>query len=151
VRETAARHDIDVALGTLVEEPGGLRSAVREATGVSGTAVADEPVAPWRRHRVRERERVRQGLIPYAGTEALEAEAARHAGFTDRRRPRQAGSLAGQSGSHDGAPRAGLTGPSGAGRTVAAPSPAPAAALDCEPAPRVHSPSTAPGAHRNAC
>ncbi|MFI8892657.1 haloacid dehalogenase type II [Streptomyces paradoxus] len=74
-------------LGTMVDEPGGLRSAVREATGASGPTAADELVALWRRHCEREQERVRQGRRPYASTEVLDAEAARlvarHAGVTD--------------------------------------------------------------------
>ncbi|MFI2716155.1 haloacid dehalogenase type II [Streptomyces collinus] len=84
--------DIEVVvfdvLGTMVDEPGGLRSAVREATRVPDAAVADELVALWQRHCEREQERVRQGLRPYVSTEVLDAEAARRvadrAGVTDQ-------------------------------------------------------------------
>ncbi|MFF8395985.1 haloacid dehalogenase type II [Streptomyces sp. NPDC016172] len=73
--------DIEVVvfdvLGTMVDEPGGLRSAVQEATHLSDEAVADELVALWQRHREQEQERIRQGLRPYAGTEVVDAEAAR--------------------------------------------------------------------------
>ncbi|MFJ4239494.1 haloacid dehalogenase type II [Streptomyces iakyrus] len=87
----AAIRDIEVVvfdvLGTMVDEPGGLRSAVREATGRSGPTATDELVALWRRHCEQEQERVRQGQRPYASTEVLDAEAARlvawHAGVTD--------------------------------------------------------------------
>ncbi|AMW10108.1 HAD family hydrolase [Streptomyces qaidamensis] len=87
----AAIRDIEVVvfdvLGTMVDEPGGLRSAVREATGLSGRTATDELVALWRRHCEQEQERVRQGQRPYASTEVLDAEAARlvarHAGVTD--------------------------------------------------------------------
>ncbi|WP_078625567.1 HAD-IA family hydrolase [Streptomyces iakyrus] len=87
----AAIRDIEVVvfdvLGTMVDEPGGLRSAVREATGPSGPTATDELVALWRRHCEREQERVQQGQRPYASTEVLDAEAARlvarHAGVTD--------------------------------------------------------------------
>ncbi|MFB6845032.1 haloacid dehalogenase type II [Streptomyces sp. NPDC056373] len=84
-------HGIEVVvfdvLGTMVDEPGGLRSAVREATRLSGPAVVGELVALWQQHCEQEQERVRQGLRPYASTEVLDAEAARRvaerAGVTD--------------------------------------------------------------------
>ncbi len=83
--------DIDVVvfdvLGTLVDEPGGLRAAIREAAPASDDAAVDELLALWRRHGEQEQERVRQGLRPYAGTGVLDAEAARRvadeAGVTD--------------------------------------------------------------------
>ncbi|MFF7866716.1 haloacid dehalogenase type II [Streptomyces qaidamensis] len=86
----AALRDIEVVvfdvLGTMVDEPGGLRTAIREATGPSGPRATDELVALWRRHCEQEQERVRQGQRPYASTEVLDAEAARlvarHAGVT---------------------------------------------------------------------
>ncbi|MFJ4821455.1 haloacid dehalogenase type II [Streptomyces sp. NPDC088801] len=87
----AAIRDIEVVvfdvLGTMVDEPGGFRSAVREATGRSEATAPDELVALWRRYCEQEQERVRRGHRPYAGTEVLDAEAARlvarHAGVSD--------------------------------------------------------------------
>ncbi|MEW2806593.1 haloacid dehalogenase type II [Streptomyces massasporeus] len=74
-------------LGTMVDEPGGLRTAVQEATGLPDAAVADELVALWQQYCEQEQERVRQGSRTYARTEVLDAEAARlvadHAGVTD--------------------------------------------------------------------
>ncbi|WP_055699874.1 haloacid dehalogenase type II [Streptomyces silaceus] len=82
-------------LGTLVDEPRGLRAAIREAVPVpegtsgeeSGDAFVDELLAVWQRHVEREQQRIAQGERPYAGTEAIDAEAARRvadrAGLTD--------------------------------------------------------------------
>ncbi|MEU9223558.1 haloacid dehalogenase type II [Streptomyces massasporeus] len=64
-------------LGTMVDEPGGLRAAVQEATGLSDAAAADELVTLWQQHVEQEQERIRRGLRPYASTEVLDAEAAR--------------------------------------------------------------------------
>ncbi|MFD7243657.1 haloacid dehalogenase type II [Streptomyces massasporeus] len=74
-------------LGTMVDEPGGLRTAVQEATRLPDAVAADELVALWQRHCEQEQERIRRGLRPYASTEVLDAEAARlvadRAGVTD--------------------------------------------------------------------
>jgi 2-haloacid dehalogenase len=83
--------DIEVVvfdvLGTMVDETGGLRSAVQEATHRSDAAVTGELVALWQLHREQEQERIRRGLRRYAGSDILDAEAARRvarqAGVTD--------------------------------------------------------------------
>jgi 2-haloacid dehalogenase len=73
--------DIEVVvfdvLGTLVDEPRGLRAAIREAVPASDEAAVDHLLALWQQHGEAEQRRIRQGLRPYAGTEALDAEAAR--------------------------------------------------------------------------
>ncbi|MFF5841224.1 haloacid dehalogenase type II [Streptomyces massasporeus] len=73
-------------LGTMVDEPGGLRAAVQEAARLPDPAAADALVALWQ-HGEQEQERIRRGQRPYASSEALDAEAARlvadRAGVTD--------------------------------------------------------------------
>lgn len=73
--------DIEVVvfdvLGTLVDEPRGLRAAMREAVPASDEAAVDHLLALWQQHCEAEQRRIRQGLRPYVGTEALDAEAAR--------------------------------------------------------------------------
>ncbi|MFB4315254.1 haloacid dehalogenase type II [Actinomadura sp. 21ATH] len=81
-------HDIEAVvfdvLGTLVDEPGGLRTALREALP-SGSV--EELLAVWQRHVGREQHRIAQGDRPYAATDVIDAEAARAvadgAGLTD--------------------------------------------------------------------
>ncbi|MEU9574325.1 haloacid dehalogenase type II [Streptomyces massasporeus] len=74
-------------LGTMVDEPGGFRAAVQEATRLPDPAAADELVALWQQHGEQEPKRIRRGQRPYASTEVLDAEAARlvadRAGVTD--------------------------------------------------------------------
>ena len=92
-------HDIEVVvfdvLGTLVDEPGGLRAALREAMPTAAGAPDDAPddaavealLTIWQRHIEREQQRIAQGLRAYANTETIDAEAAGHvaghAGLTD--------------------------------------------------------------------
>jgi 2-haloacid dehalogenase len=84
--------DIEVVvldvLGTLVDEAGGLRAALREAVPTADGAHVDELLALWQRHIEREQERIGRGARPYVTTEVLDAEAAHrvadHAGLTDR-------------------------------------------------------------------
>ncbi|MBR8641300.1 haloacid dehalogenase type II [Streptomyces tuirus] len=64
-------------LGTLVDEPRGLRAAIREATPASDDAVVDELVTSWQQHGERQQQRIRQGARPYANTDILDSEAAR--------------------------------------------------------------------------
>ncbi|MEW2352356.1 haloacid dehalogenase type II [Spirillospora sp. NPDC029432] len=68
-------------LGTLVDEPGGLRTAIHEA--VPG----DDLLPVWQRHIEHEQQRIAQGDRPYANTDVIDAEAAQrvadHAGLTD--------------------------------------------------------------------
>lgn len=83
--------DIEVVvfdvLGTLVDEPSGLRAAIREAAPASEESSVDELLALWERHRDREQQRIGQGLRAYVNTEVIDAEAAQlvaeQAGFTD--------------------------------------------------------------------
>ncbi|WP_020419143.1 haloacid dehalogenase type II [Amycolatopsis sp. ATCC 39116] len=80
-------HDIEVVvfdvLGTLVDEPSGLRAAIREAVPAAG----DELLAVWQEHIETEQARIGRGERAYAGSEVLDAEAAQlvagRAGITD--------------------------------------------------------------------
>lgn len=83
--------DIEVVvfdvLGTLVDEPSGLRAAIREAVPSADDAAVDELLAVWQRHVEHEQRRIAQGDRAYAGTGTIDAEAARrvadHAGVTE--------------------------------------------------------------------
>lgn len=91
--------DIEVVvfdvLGTLVDEPGGLRTALRDAMPVPRDAQDDAPHAAavdalltvWQQHVEGEQQRIAQGKRAYANTETIDAEAAGHvadhAGLTD--------------------------------------------------------------------
>ncbi|MGC7102136.1 haloacid dehalogenase type II [Amycolatopsis lurida] len=74
-------HDIEVVvfdvLGTLVDEPGGLRAALPDG----------ELVALWQEHVETEQQRIADGLRPYANSEVIDREAAElvadRAGLTD--------------------------------------------------------------------
>ncbi|RCG24768.1 haloacid dehalogenase type II [Streptomyces diacarni] len=74
-------------LGTLVDEPSGLRAALRDAVPAADDAAADELLTLWRRRREREEQRIGQGDRTYANTEVIDAEAAQQAagraGLTD--------------------------------------------------------------------
>lgn len=75
----AGIRDIEVVvfdvLGTLVDEPGGLRVAIRDAVP-SGDDV-DELLALWQRHVALEQQRIAQGDRAYVNTEIIDREAAR--------------------------------------------------------------------------
>ncbi|HEY3686862.1 MAG TPA: haloacid dehalogenase type II [Streptosporangiaceae bacterium] len=83
--------DIEVVvfdiLGTLVDEPGGRRAAIREAIPGADDAAVGELLGLWDRHLDGEQRRIAQGDRPYADSEALDAEAAQRiaaqAGLTD--------------------------------------------------------------------
>lgn len=83
--------DIEVVvfdvLGTLVDEPGGLRAEIRAASPASADAVVDESLSLWQRHREREQRRIGQGRRVYVSTEVIDAEAAQlvadHAGLAE--------------------------------------------------------------------
>lgn len=83
--------DIEVVvfdvLGTLVDEPGGLRAAIREAAPASDDAAVDELLASWHRHLGVEQHRIEQGHRAYVNSEILDGEAAwqvaDHAGLAD--------------------------------------------------------------------
>jgi 2-haloacid dehalogenase len=70
--------DIDLVvfdvLGTLVDEPGGLRAGIAEIAP-PGTDV-DDLVAAWLGHVADQQRRMRDGHRPYAGSEAVDREAA---------------------------------------------------------------------------
>ncbi|KAA9159345.1 haloacid dehalogenase type II [Amycolatopsis acidicola] len=69
--------DIDVivfdVLGTLVDEPSGLRAAIREA---APEADQERLLALWQQHIATEQGRIAQGLREYASSEVIDAEAA---------------------------------------------------------------------------
>src|SRR3954451_21962638 len=64
-------------LGTLVDEPSGLRAGIREAGPGSDEAQVDELLALWQRYGEREQQRIGQGDRTYASTSVIDAEAAR--------------------------------------------------------------------------
>ncbi len=66
---------VDV-LGTLVDEPDGIRAAILEALPDADDTAADELVALWQRHVEVEQERIGHGERDYANTEVIDAEAA---------------------------------------------------------------------------
>jgi 2-haloacid dehalogenase len=98
-------HDIEVVvfdiLGTLVDEPSGLRAEIQHATaahpasdasatsGASGASVppVGELLSLWQRHRELAQQRIAEGHRAYADTETIDREAAQqvadHAGLTD--------------------------------------------------------------------
>lgn len=87
----AVIRDIEVVvfdvLGTLVDEPSGLRAGIREAVPASDEAQVDELLALWQRYGEREQQRIGQGNRAYANTSVIHAEAAQlvatRVGFTD--------------------------------------------------------------------
>ena len=86
-----AIRDIEVVvfdvLGTLVDEPSGLRAAIREAVPASDEAHVDELLALWQRYGEGQQQRIGRGDRAYANTSVIDAEAAQlvaaRAGFTD--------------------------------------------------------------------
>jgi 2-haloacid dehalogenase len=74
-------------LGTLVDEPGGLRAALREAVPAADDAYVDELLTLWQQHVKLEQHRIAQGHRAYANTGIIDAEAAQrvadHAGLAD--------------------------------------------------------------------
>ncbi|MEU0029167.1 haloacid dehalogenase type II [Streptomyces sp. NPDC006335] len=83
--------DIEVVvldvLGTLVDEPSGLRAGIREAVPTSDAGCVDELLALWQRHGERERQHIARGTRAYANTSVIDQEAAQlvadRAEFTD--------------------------------------------------------------------
>jgi 2-haloacid dehalogenase len=83
--------DIEVVvfdiLGTLVDEPGGRRAAIRDAVPGAGDAFVDELLDLWERHLDDEQRSMAQGRRAYADSAVLDAEAAQrvadHAGLAD--------------------------------------------------------------------
>ncbi|WP_035697468.1 HAD-IA family hydrolase, partial [Glycomyces tenuis] len=72
--------DIEVVvfdvLGTLVDEPGGLRAEIRDAVPASDDASVEELLTVWQRHVELEQRRIGQGRRAYVNTEVLDREAA---------------------------------------------------------------------------
>lgn len=74
-------------LGTLVDEPGGLRMAIRDAVRGSGDASVEDLFTAWQQHVEREQQRIAKGHRAYVNSEAIDREAALRvaelAGVTD--------------------------------------------------------------------
>lgn len=74
-------------LGTMVDEPGGLRAAIREAVPASDEATVDRLLALWQEHVEHEQRRIEKGSRAYANTGVIDREAAHRvadsAGLTD--------------------------------------------------------------------
>ncbi|MEU4888441.1 MULTISPECIES: haloacid dehalogenase type II [Streptomyces] len=74
-------------LGTMVDEPGGLRAALRDALPVSGGASVDQLLTMWQKHVADEVRRVGERKRGYANSEVIDREAAERvagrAGLTD--------------------------------------------------------------------
>ncbi|MFG2028836.1 haloacid dehalogenase type II [Streptomyces sp. NPDC048825] len=72
--------DIEVVvldvLGTMVDEPGGLRAAIREAVPASDDASADQLLTVWQEHVEHEQRRIEEQSRAYANTEIIDREAA---------------------------------------------------------------------------
>ncbi|MFG3253199.1 haloacid dehalogenase type II [Streptomyces sp. NPDC048172] len=74
-------------LGTMVDEPGGLRAAIRDAAPASDEDSLDELLAVWQDHVAHEQERIEKGERAYAESVTVDREAAHRvaerAGITD--------------------------------------------------------------------
>ncbi|MEU9519171.1 haloacid dehalogenase type II [Streptomyces sp. NPDC048224] len=74
-------------LGTMVDEPGGLRAALREAVPGADDISVDRWLTVWQEHVEHQMGRVNSGERPYADSGILDREAAErvaeHAGLTD--------------------------------------------------------------------
>ncbi|MEV0555624.1 haloacid dehalogenase type II [Streptomyces sp. NPDC050597] len=83
--------DIEVVvfdiLGTMVDEPGGLRAVIREAVPASDDASVDQLLTVWRNHVEREQQRIARESRTYVDAEVIDREAAQRvadrAGLTD--------------------------------------------------------------------
>lgn len=83
--------DIEVVvfdvLGTLVDEPSGLRAGIREAVPGADDAFVEELLTVWQRHRDLAQRRIAEGHRAYVNTEVIDGEAAQRvadrAGLTD--------------------------------------------------------------------
>ncbi|MFD9194420.1 haloacid dehalogenase type II [Streptomyces phaeochromogenes] len=74
-------------LGTMVDEPGGLRAAIRDAVPGADDASVEQLLTVWRDHVEREQRRIAEKGRAYANTEVIDREAAQRvadrAGLTD--------------------------------------------------------------------
>ncbi|MEU2721644.1 haloacid dehalogenase type II [Streptomyces smyrnaeus] len=72
--------DIEVVvfdiLGTLVDEPGGLRAGIRDAVPTADDAAVDELLTVWQQHVELEQQRIEQGSRAYVSSEIIDREAA---------------------------------------------------------------------------
>ena len=72
--------DIEVVvfdvLGTLVDEPSGLRAAIRKAAPASDEETVDQLLTAWQQHVESEQQRMEQGHREYANTQVIDREAA---------------------------------------------------------------------------
>ncbi|RII14772.1 (S)-2-haloacid dehalogenase [Streptomyces sp. YIM 130001] len=65
-------------LGTMVDEPGGLRTALHEALPTADDERLDRLLTRWQEYVEREQQRIASGERPYADSEFIDREAARH-------------------------------------------------------------------------
>ncbi|GGK79869.1 haloacid dehalogenase type II [Streptomyces flaveus] len=74
-------------LGTMVDEPGGLRAAIRDAVPAADDASVDQLLTVWQEHVEHEQQRIEEHSRAYANTEIIDREAAQRvadcAGLTD--------------------------------------------------------------------
>ncbi|MBB4931712.1 2-haloacid dehalogenase [Lipingzhangella halophila] len=63
-------------LGTMVDEPGGLRTAIRDALPTSDDASIDQLLTVWQEHVEHEQKRIADGSRAYANSEIIDREAA---------------------------------------------------------------------------
>ncbi|MFE2432044.1 haloacid dehalogenase type II [Streptomyces sp. NPDC059373] len=83
--------DIEVVvfdvLGTMVDEPGGLRAAIRDAVPASDDTSVDQLLTVWREHVEHEQQRIGEESRAYVNTDIIDREAAQRvadcAGLTD--------------------------------------------------------------------
>ncbi|MGI5193891.1 haloacid dehalogenase type II [Streptomyces sp. CA-288835] len=83
--------DIEVVvfdiLGTMVDEPGGLRAAIRDAVPATADTSVDHLLTVWQEHVEHEQRRIEERSRAYANTETIDREAAQRvadcAGLTD--------------------------------------------------------------------
>lgn len=83
--------DIEVVvfdiLGTMVDEPDGLRTALRDVAPARDEAAADQLLAVWHEHVDQQRQHIAQGTRAYANSATLDREAAQrvaeHVGLSD--------------------------------------------------------------------
>jgi 2-haloacid dehalogenase len=83
--------DIEVVvldiLGTMVDEPGGLRAAIRDALPASDEATVDRLLTVWQEYVEQAQDGIREGRRAYANSDVIDREAAERvaagAGLTD--------------------------------------------------------------------
>ncbi|MGH3347093.1 MAG: haloacid dehalogenase type II [Nocardioides sp.] len=72
--------DIEVVvfdvLGTMVDEPGGLRAAIRDAAPAADDSSVSHMLSVWQEHVEHEERRIVEGTRPFANTDVIDREAA---------------------------------------------------------------------------